>query len=149
MNNVKTGAVGEDLARRYLERNGYEILDTNIKFSRVCELDIIAKIKKTIVFVEVKTRKTDAFGTPAEAITPAKYQNIEEHPMHSYFLNPVQHKLPLFQFFHCHRSISLCCMCLNQCLMCNQNFHQFLHQSEDSTAYCPNLSMQSFQNHHT
>ena len=52
MNNVKTGAVGEDLARRYLERNGYEILDTNIKFSRVCELDIIAKIKKTIVFVD-------------------------------------------------------------------------------------------------
>ena len=73
MNNVKTGAVGEDLARRYLERNGYEILDTNIKFSRVCELDIIAKIKKTIVFVEVKTRKTDAFGTPAEANTPANY----------------------------------------------------------------------------
>ena len=78
MNNVKTGAVGEDLARRYLERNGYEILDTNIKFSRVCELDIIAKIKKTIVFVEVKTRKTDAFGTPAEAITSAKYQNIKK-----------------------------------------------------------------------
>ncbi len=78
MNNVKTGAVGEDLARRYLERNGYEILDTNIKFSRVCELDIIAKIKKTIVFVEVKTRKTDALGTPAEAITPAKYQNIKK-----------------------------------------------------------------------
>ena len=78
MNNVKTGAVGEDLARRYLERNGYEILDTNIKFSRVCELDIIAKIKKIIVFVEVKTRKTDAFGTPAEAITPAKYQNIKK-----------------------------------------------------------------------
>lgn len=78
MNNVKTGAVGEDLARRYLERNGYEILDTNIKFSRVCELDIIAKIKKTIVFVEVKTRKTDAFGTPLEAITPTKYQNIKK-----------------------------------------------------------------------
>lgn len=78
MNNVKTGAVGEDLARRYLEDNGYEILDTNVKFSRFCELDIVAKIKKTIVFVEVKTRKTNTFGTPAEAITPTKYQNIKK-----------------------------------------------------------------------
>lgn len=77
MNNVKTGAVGEDLARRYLEDNGYEILDTNVKFSRFCELDIVAKIKKTIVFVEVKTRKTNTFGTPAEAITKTKYQNIK------------------------------------------------------------------------
>ena len=77
MNNVKTGAVGEDLARRYLENNGYEILDTNVKFSRFCELDIVAKIKNTIVFVEVKTRKTEAFGTPSEAITPTKYQNIK------------------------------------------------------------------------
>ena len=78
MNNVKTGAVGEDLARRYLEDNGYEILDTNVKFSRFCELDIVAKIKKTIVFVEVKTRKTNSFGSPAEAITPTKYQNIKK-----------------------------------------------------------------------
>lgn len=77
MNNVKTGAAGEDLARRYLEDNGYEILDTNVKFSRFCELDIVAKIKKTIVFVEVKTRKTNTFGTPAEAITKTKYQNIK------------------------------------------------------------------------
>lgn len=77
MNNVKTGAVGEDLARRYLEDNGYEILDTNVKFSRFCELDIVAKIKKTIVFVEVKTRKTNTFGTPEEAITKTKYQNIK------------------------------------------------------------------------
>lgn len=78
MNNLKTGAVGEDLAKRFLENNGYEILDTNVKFSRFCEIDIIAKIKKTIVFVEVKTRKTDKFGTPAEAITPTKYQNIKK-----------------------------------------------------------------------
>lgn len=78
MNNLKTGAVGEDLAKRYLENNGYEILDTNVKFSRFCEIDIIARVKKTIVFVEVKTRNTDKFGIPAEAITPAKYQNIKK-----------------------------------------------------------------------
>lgn len=77
MNNVKIGSAGEDLAKRYLQKNGYEILDTNVKFSRYCEIDIIAKIKTTLVFVEVKTRKTDRFGAPAEAITKTKYQNIK------------------------------------------------------------------------
>ena len=78
MNNVKTGSAGEDLAVRFLKDNGYEIIDTNIKFSRFCEIDIVAKLKNTLVFVEVKTRKSDAFGTPAEAITKTKYQNIKK-----------------------------------------------------------------------
>ncbi len=78
MNNRKFGNAGEDLACRYLERNGYTIIERNKHFSKLCEIDIIAKYKKTTVFVEVKTRKTDNFGTPFEAITKTKYENIKK-----------------------------------------------------------------------
>ena len=76
MNNRKFGDAGEDLACKYLEKKGYEILERNRHFGRNCEIDIIAKIKNAVVFVEVKTRKTDAFGTPLEAITRTKYANM-------------------------------------------------------------------------
>lgn len=78
MNNRKFGDCGEDLACRYLEKNGYEILERNKHYSRFCEIDIIAKHKNTIVFVEVKTRKTNAYGSPMEAITRTKYENIRK-----------------------------------------------------------------------
>ena len=77
MNNREFGNKGEDLACEYLIKNGYEILERNKHFSKLCEIDIIAKFKNKIVFIEVKTRKTDAFGTPMEAITKSKYNNIK------------------------------------------------------------------------
>lgn len=78
MNNKTVGNAGEDLACRYLEKNGYKILERNRHYSRFCEIDIIAQYKNTTVFVEVKTRKTDAFGTPSEAVTKTKYENIKK-----------------------------------------------------------------------
>ena len=78
MNNKVVGNAGEDLACRYLEKQGYQILERNKHYSRFCEIDIIAKHKNTTVFVEVKTRKTDAFGTPSEAITKSKYENLRK-----------------------------------------------------------------------
>lgn len=78
MNNRKFGDAGEDLACRYLEKQGYEILERNKHYSKFCEIDIIAKIKKTVIFVEVKTRKTDSYGSPFEAITKNKYENIKK-----------------------------------------------------------------------
>lgn len=77
MNNREFGNKGEDLACEYLIKNGYEILERNKHFSKLCEIDIIAKIKNKYVFVEVKTRKTNAYGTPMEAITKTKYNNIK------------------------------------------------------------------------
>ncbi|MBP3923989.1 YraN family protein [bacterium] len=77
MNKREFGNNGEDIACSYLLKNGYEILERNRHFSKFCEIDIIAKYKKQIVFVEVKTRKTDSFGNPLEAITPKKLQNIK------------------------------------------------------------------------
>jgi len=64
------GKWGEETARTYLENNGYEILETNWHCSHK-EVDIIAKIKETIVFVEVKTRTT-TFINPAEAVNLQK-----------------------------------------------------------------------------
>lgn len=77
MNNREFGNKGEDLACEYLLTNGYEILARNKHFSKLCEIDIIAGYKNKIVFVEVKTRKSDNFGTPMEAITRTKYNNIK------------------------------------------------------------------------
>ncbi len=78
MNNKKFGDAGEDLACRYLQKNGYEILERNKHYSRYCEIDIIAKHKSTTIFIEVKTRKTANFGTPFEAITKSKFENIKK-----------------------------------------------------------------------
>ena len=75
-NNKEIGFLGEDIACKYLEKNGYKIIERNKHFSKFCEIDIIAKIKDTIVFVEVKTRKNNNLGTPFYEITPQKYKNI-------------------------------------------------------------------------
>lgn len=77
MNNRDFGNKGEDLACEYLVKNGYEIIERNKHFSKLCEIDIIAKFKNRVVFVEVKTRRTNSFGTPLEAITRTKYNNIK------------------------------------------------------------------------
>ena len=79
MSNTITGKRGEEIACGYLKKMGYTILERNIHFSRNCELDIIAKNKKgTLIAIEVKTRKNTLLGTPFEAITPKKYNNIKQ-----------------------------------------------------------------------
>ena len=78
MDNITLGKKGEELAVEYLKKKGYKILETNKHFSRYCEIDIIALDKNTLVFCEVKTRKTNFCGSPLEAITKSKYQNIKK-----------------------------------------------------------------------
>ncbi len=76
MNNRELGNQGEDIACRYLEKNGYEIVERNKHFGRNCEIDIIVRRGGKLIFVEVKTRKTDAFGSPFESVTRAKYAKL-------------------------------------------------------------------------
>lgn len=78
MDNKKLGNAGEDLACKFLEKQGYKIIERNKHFSKFCEIDIIAKYKNTTIFVEVKTRKNSNFGSPLEAITKNKYENIKK-----------------------------------------------------------------------
>lgn len=75
--NKVTGDSGEQLAKEYLKKNGYKILKTNYK-TNIGEIDIIAKQKDFIVFVEVKTRKNDYFGLPREAVNSFKQQKIRQ-----------------------------------------------------------------------
>lgn len=82
MNNRQFGNMGEEIAVKYLEDNGYKIIERNVHYSRFCEIDIVAKQKNTFVFVEVKTRKTANFGTPLEAITKTKLENITKGTLH-------------------------------------------------------------------
>ena len=78
MANKITGNRGEEIACGYLKKSGYTIINRNVRFSRICELDIIALDRnKTLVAVEVKTRKNEKLGSPLEAITPQKYTNIK------------------------------------------------------------------------
>lgn len=77
MRNKEVGTKGELLAQEYLKKQGYEIIEINKRFSRFCEIDIIAKDRDTLVFVEVKTRSSDFCGSPFEAITKTKYENIK------------------------------------------------------------------------
>lgn len=77
MANISTGKKGEELAKNYLIKKGYKILETNRRFSRLCEIDIIALDKNTLVFVEVKTRTSNICGHPLEAITKTKYEHIK------------------------------------------------------------------------
>lgn len=76
MTNYSAGHLAETRACDYLEKNGYKILGTNWK-TRYCEIDIIAKHKKTLHFVEVKYRQTDSQGTGLEYITPAKIKRMK------------------------------------------------------------------------
>ena len=69
------GKRSEIIAADYLKKKGYKILETNYK-NLIGEIDIIAKDGKTLVFIEVKTRLTRAFGDPLEAIDYKKQQKI-------------------------------------------------------------------------
>jgi putative endonuclease len=69
------GSNSESLAARYLKKSGYKILEQNYR-TPLGEIDIIAKEKKTIVFVEVKSRRSNRYGNPKWAVTPRKQRKI-------------------------------------------------------------------------
>jgi len=71
------GQRGEDAAARYLKRLGYHILARHCR-TRLGELDLIAADGRTVVFVEVKTRRTTDAGHPADAIDPRKEQRMTQ-----------------------------------------------------------------------
>lgn len=65
--NVNLGKQGELQAQKYLKKSGWQILETNWR-NPFGEVDIIAKKGEVIAFIEVKTRLSDAFGAPSEAV---------------------------------------------------------------------------------
>lgn len=91
LNNIELGKLGEDIATVYLQDLGYEILVRNWRSNRV-ELDIVARIDSTLVFCEVKTRRSNSFGNPSDAITPLKLQHIRTAALHWLSNNPSRHQ---------------------------------------------------------
>jgi putative endonuclease len=69
------GRWGEEEAARYLLSRGMKILERNFR-TPVGEIDLIARHGKILVFAEVKTRRSNAFGTPQEAVGAAKQRQI-------------------------------------------------------------------------
>jgi len=85
MNNKFLGGIGEKAAAEYLESQGYHIIERNYK-CKLGEIDIIAADKDTIAFIEVKTRTSDNFGQPGEAVNYHKQKKIAQTAL-SYISN--------------------------------------------------------------
>ncbi len=75
MKRREVGIAGEKIARDFLGRNGYHILETNYRCSRG-EVDIVARHEDCLVFVEVRTKGSRQFGSPEEYITPVKKERL-------------------------------------------------------------------------
>lgn len=76
MTNKIIGKYGEDAAKNFLMKKGFEIVEMNYRYSRIAEIDIIASKDNVLHFVEVKTRTQENFGSPLEAVTPSKLKQI-------------------------------------------------------------------------
>ena len=71
----RLGRAGEDLATAFLRRAGYEVIERNWRCARG-EIDVVARIDNTLVFVEVKTRSGLGFGHPLESLTVGKLARL-------------------------------------------------------------------------
>jgi putative endonuclease len=81
------GKLGENLALKHLKSKGYRILTRNFS-SKFGEIDIIAIHENDLVFIEVKTRFSQAFGPPEEALTPWKIKKIIKAGQYFQLLHP-------------------------------------------------------------
>lgn len=86
-NNLKLGALGENAAANFIVSLGYRIINRNFQ-KRYGEIDIVALDAKTLVFVEVRTRKGDKFGLPEETITPWKLRTLIKSANYYKLLHP-------------------------------------------------------------
>ena len=83
MEKKELGKKGEEIALRFLKKNGYHIIEKNY-VCKMGEMDIIAKEKDTLVFIEVKTRTSTTFGPPQLAVNSSKQRQLSKVAL--YFL---------------------------------------------------------------
>ena len=76
MKRRNTGILGEKLAKDFLKKRGYCIIETNYRCPEG-EVDIIARHGDFLVFIEVRTKKSREFGSPEESITLAKKERMK------------------------------------------------------------------------
>ncbi len=75
MGSFQTGKQAEEMAAKFLENNGYNVIERNFR-TRFGEIDIVATEGDTLVFVEVRFRRSKDFGLPEETINSRKIQKI-------------------------------------------------------------------------
>jgi putative endonuclease len=73
---LRLGIRGENLACRFLRKNGYKVLHRNFRGRTGGEIDIVCRDRDTLVFVEVKTRTREDFGRPFDAVDRDKQKRI-------------------------------------------------------------------------
>lgn len=70
------GRKGEEVAAEYLKKKGYSVIERNYRSSQWGEIDLITVKDDTLVFVEVKTRTSEEYGSPVEAVTEHKIRKL-------------------------------------------------------------------------
>jgi len=75
MKRKEVGDLGEKLAKDFLKKKGFHICETNFRCTRG-EIDIVARKKEFLVFVEVRTKTTSDFGSPEESLTHMKKEKL-------------------------------------------------------------------------
>jgi putative endonuclease len=75
MTKIKTGREGEQIATEFLKKNGYKICEINFRCP-LGEIDVIARDKDVLVFIEVKTRKSRELGYPEQAVGIRKQKKL-------------------------------------------------------------------------
>lgn len=79
---LRSGRWGERQAVRYLKARRYDIRGQRVRVGKHDEIDILAQLRDIMVFVEVKTRKNEAFGRPAAAVNATKRKRLSRAAVH-------------------------------------------------------------------
>lgn len=88
----KSGDIWEIVAIKYLQKNNYKIIDTNFKYWRYWEIDIISNIDDLTVFIEVKYRKNLNFWLPEESVTKSKLRKFSKTIDYYCFKNKISYE---------------------------------------------------------
>lgn len=88
-NQREKGTVAEDAAVEFLKNKGFTIVKRNFHFGRDGEIDIIARDRDVLVFVEVKARASDLYGSPESSITPSKIKTIRRTAEGYLYINKI------------------------------------------------------------
>ncbi|MEY5131314.1 MAG: hypothetical protein RL734_1381 [Bacteroidota bacterium] len=92
MDKRKAGNIAEDIAVRYIEELGYQVIKKNFTFGRVGEIDIISEFQGMLIFIEVKARTHHAFGAPESSITSKKIKSIKRVAEGYLYINKINDK---------------------------------------------------------
>lgn len=78
---TKVGKIGEDIAKKYLKKQGYKIIEQNYK-TKFAEIDLITKKDNQLIFVEVRTKTGLDFGRPEQTIRRKKLRKLKRNVAH-------------------------------------------------------------------